>query len=318
MSRAFDIPASTGAVPREERDMLKERYVVFRNSRGQNLSGVVHFPHRETTPPLLIMAHGFTGDKVSDNRLFVRFARCAREQGFAVLRFDFAGSGDSEGDFADMTVTGEIQDLGSAIAFAHTIPCLEGSPVYLIGYSLGGAIALAAAAGDQSVQGVVCWAPASDLTAVFTAILGSETFLTARRQGGAITCRNDSKQFLLKSGFFRDLDRHDPVRYIKTIIPRPVLLIQGTADAKVLPGQTEELFKAAGEPKELHIIPDAPHSFAFHEEELFRTALRQIEEWSRDLSEIGGGCINATGSANAQRDEEGSQKMEAVQWTRSR
>ena len=46
MSRAFDIPASTGAVPREERDMLKERYVVFRNSRGQNLSGVVHFPHR--------------------------------------------------------------------------------------------------------------------------------------------------------------------------------------------------------------------------------------------------------------------------------
>jgi dienelactone hydrolase len=78
-----------------------------------------------------------------------------------------------------MTVTGEIQDLGSAIAFAHTIPCLEGSPVYLIGYSLGGAIALATAAGGQRVYGVVCWAPASDLTAVFTTILGSETFLAA-------------------------------------------------------------------------------------------------------------------------------------------
>ena len=100
--------------------MIKERPVVFRNDRGQNLSGVVHFPHRETTPPLLIMAHGFTDDKVSDNRLFVRFPRCAREQGFAVLRFDFAGSGDSEGDFADVTITGEIQDLRSAIAFLRT------------------------------------------------------------------------------------------------------------------------------------------------------------------------------------------------------
>ncbi len=276
--------------------MIREKPVIFRNSRGQNLSGVVHFPHRETTPPLLIMAHGFTDDKVSDNRLFVRFARRARDQGFAVFRFDFAGSGDSEGEFADTTVTGEIQDLGSAIAFAHTIPCLEGSPVYLIGYSLGGAIALAAAAEDQSVQGVVCWAPASDLTAVFTAILGSETFLAAR-QGGAIACRNDSKQFLLKSDFFRDLDRHDPSCYIKSIIPRPVLLIQGAADAKVLPGQTGDLFKAAGEPRELHIIPDAPHSFAFHEEELFQTTLRRIDEWSRNLWFRGSDCIHAAGSA---------------------
>ncbi|NTW57824.1 MAG: alpha/beta hydrolase [Nitrospirae bacterium] len=276
--------------------MIKEKPIIFRNNRGQNLSGVVHFPHRETTPPLLIMAHGFTDDKVSDNRLFVRFARRARDQGFAVFRFDFAGSGDSEGEFADMTVTGEIEDLGSAITFARTIPCLEESPVYLIGYSLGGAIALAAATGDERVHGVVCWAPASDLTAVFTAILGSETILAAR-QGGAIACRNDSKQFLLKSGFFHDLDRHDPARYIKSINPRPVLLIQGAADAKVLPGQTADLFRAAGEPKELHSIADAPHSFAFHEEELFRTTLRRIEEWSRALWYSGDGCTQAAGSA---------------------
>lgn len=296
MSSAYDIPASTGAVPGEEAGMIREKPVTFRNSRGQNLSGVVHFPRCETTPPLLIMAHGFTDDKVSDNRLFVRFARRAREHGFAVLRFDFAGSGDSEGEFADMTVTGEIQDLENAIAYARAIPCLEDAPVYLVGYSLGGAVALAAAARDQSVQGVVCWAPASDLTAVFTTILGSETLLAAR-QKDSIACRNDSKQFFLKSGFFRDLDRHEPAQDIKSLSPRPVLIIQGTADEKVLPGRTEALFKSAGESGDLHIIDGAPHSFAYHEEELFRTTLRHVCEWSRDLWFSSSDCANTVGSA---------------------
>lgn len=296
MSSAYDIPASTGAVSREENSMFKEKPVTFVNSHGQILSGVVHLPYRETTPPLLIMAHGFTDDKVSDNRLFVRFARQARERGFAVLRFDFAGSGDSEGEFSDTTVTGEIEDLESAIAYGRAIPCLEEAPVYLIGYSLGGAVAIAAAARDQSVQGVVCWAPVSDLTAVFSTILGSETLLAAQ-QGGAIACRNDSGQFMLKAGFFRDLELHDPAEDLKSLSPRPSLLIQGTADEKVLPGQTEALFKTAGEPRELHMIPDAPHSFAFHEEELFQTTLQRICEWSRDLWFSVSDCTHPTGSA---------------------
>lgn len=284
--------------------MIEEKNVIFKNSRGQNLAGVVHFPHRETTPPLLIMAHGFTDDKVSDNRIFVRFARRARKEGYALLRFDFAGSGESEGEFADVTVTGEIEDLRCAIEFAHSIPCLEDSPIYLIGYSLGGAVVLSAAAGDHRVRGVVCWAPASDLKAVFAAILDRETLLAAHGSR-VVACRNDSKHFFLKSGFFLDLDKHHPSRDITQVSPRPVLLVQGTADTKVLPGQTEALFKAAGEPKELHLIHTAPHSFAFHEEELFQTTLRNLDEWGRDAwyaaegSECGaaGGCLHPGGKA---------------------
>jgi hypothetical protein len=45
------------------------------------------------------------------------------------------------------------------------------------------------------------------------------------------------------------------------------------------------------------MIPDAPHSFAFHEEELFQTTLRRVDEWSRDLWFRGGDCIHAAGSA---------------------
>lgn len=254
--------------------------VIFRNKRKQYLAGVMHVPRVIDNPPVLVLAHGFTDDKVCDNRIFVRFARRASEQGYAVLRFDFAGSGDSEGDFADMTVTKEIQDLKSALEFAQSIPLLTDSPVYLIGYSLGGAVALSAAALDHRVRGVVCWAPASDLRPVFSAILGEGAFLAARNNK-AVACRNDSKCFLLNSEFFSDLEKHRPVREIAHLSPRPVLLVHGTADRKVAPGHAQALFRAAGEPKALHFIRGAQHSFGLHEDELFETTLRHLDAWRR-------------------------------------
>ena len=261
--------------------MADENPFLFRNSRKQYLTGVLHNSGEIKNRPVLVMAHGFTDDKVCDNRIFVRFARRASEKGYVVLRFDFAGSGDSEGEFADVTITGEIQDLESAIEFAHSLPLLAESPIYLVGYSLGGAVALSAAAQNGHVSGVVGWAPVSDPEAVFLKMFGEETFLTARKRQ-VVACRNDSKHFLLKSGFFFDLAQHQPVRDIQKMSPRPVLLIQGTADIKVLPEQTRALYEAAREPKALHVIHSAPHSFAFHEDELFEITLKHLDAWSRD------------------------------------
>jgi uncharacterized protein len=261
--------------------MVDENPVIFQNKRGQYLAGVVHVPWNVDNPPILVMAHGFTDDKVSDNRLFVRFARRARERGYAVLRFDFAGSGDSEGEFSDMTVTREIQDLESVMDFSSGIPCLANSPIYLIGYSLGGAVALSVAARNDKVQGVVCWAPVSDLPAVFRSLLGEQVFIDALMDR-EVPCRNDAKHFHLKSAFFSDLGGHHPVRDIMKLSERPVLLIQGAADVKVLPAQTRALFSAAGDPKALHVIEDAPHTFAFHEEELFETTFSHLDTWTRD------------------------------------
>jgi alpha-beta hydrolase superfamily lysophospholipase len=261
--------------------MLHENPFLFLSKRNEHLSGVLHIPGNITDPPVLIMSHGFTDDKVSDNRLFVKFARQAQARGYAVLRFDYAGSGDSEGDFSDMTISREIQDLESAIEFVLTRPELMHSLIYLVGYSLGGAVALVVAARDSRVQGLVGWAPVSNPLAVFYAILGKDSFLTART-ARRIACGNDSKRFFLKPDFFSDLSRHQPLRDIAKISPRPVLLLQGTADTKVLPEQTKALFSAAGEPKALHVIHKAPHSFAFHENELFETTLRHLDAWSQN------------------------------------
>jgi len=260
--------------------MLHEKPFLFFNLRGEHLSGVLHMPREIINPPVIIMSHGFTDDKVSDNRLFVKFARHAQEHGFAVLRFDYAGSGDSEGDFSDITITREIQDLESAVAFVQNTPELMHSPIYLVGYSLGGAVALAVAAKDSRVQGIAGWAPVSNPIEVLHSILGEKAFLAAQ-SGESVLCRNDAKQFVLKFGFFSDLSKYQPLNDIAKISPRPILFLQGTADAKVLPEQTTELFLAAREPKAIHYIHEAPHSFAFHEEELFTNTLRYLKAWSQ-------------------------------------
>jgi alpha/beta superfamily hydrolase len=280
-----------GRVSSNVKVMADEKPVAFTNKRRQQLIGVLHLPQETKNPPVIVMSHGFTDDKVCDNRLFVRFARQAGEQGFAVLRFDFAGSGDSEGEFADMTVSGEIQDLESALDFVSRFSGLNDSLIYLVGYSLGGAVALSVAARDPRVKGCVGWAPVSHLETVFRGILGEEAFAAAA-QGCIVRCRNGEKNFFLKPAFFSDLKRHAPMSDIARLTPRPALLIQGTEDTKVLPCQTRALYEAAGEPKTLQHVEGAPHAFTFHEEKLFDITLRHLARWSersrkRELKKAG-------------------------------
>lgn len=254
-----------------------ERQVTFRNSRDQQLFGVMHLPLKEAKLPVVIMAHGFTDDKTGDNRLFVKFARLAAEEGIAVLRFDFAGSGDSEGDFSQTTLDSQKEDLSSAVDFLYEFPSIDRNRISLVGYSLGGAVSIILAATDQRIRSFIGWAPVSFLKAVFQRILGKNT-VSLVKKNSLIACRNGCKQFYLRKGFFEGVRDSNPLEMINMISPRPVLLIQGLDDKKVLPKETELLFRNAGKPKRLRFIQGAGHSFAFSEKRLFEITLRHLEK----------------------------------------
>jgi fermentation-respiration switch protein FrsA (DUF1100 family) len=66
---------------------------------------------------------------------------------------------------------------------------------------------------------------------------------------------------------------------ISKISPRPTILIQGLSDEKVLATETEILFESAKNPKEIHFISGAGHTFAFFEEELFGITMEKLEEY---------------------------------------
>ncbi len=257
---------------------VSEQPVTFDNRRGQRLHGVLHLPEGRDKSPMVVMAHGFTDDKTGDNRLFVKFARKIAPAGIAVLRFDFAGSGDSEGDFAGMTPRGEIEDLKSAIDFVCGIQEIDNHSIILIGYSLGGAVSICTAAEDQRVRMIIGWSPVSRADVTFRRILGENTFQSAEKVGKA-ACKNGDKQFHLSKDFFSDLQYINPLGIIGTISPRPIFLIQGLADEKVLPEETKRLFEFAKTPKKIHFIEGSGHSFAFFEEELFKVTLQNIGDF---------------------------------------
>ena len=123
---------------------------------GVQLAGIVDLPV-DMPRGMAVFAHCFTCSK--DIKATVRIARALAGAGYGVLRFDFMGLGDSEGNFADSNFSTNCSDLRAAIQFVHD---KYAPPSLLVGHSFGGAACLATAGQIDSVLGVVTIASPSN------------------------------------------------------------------------------------------------------------------------------------------------------------
>lgn len=133
-------------------------WVVFEN-HGQKIFGVLHKPLVSKKVPVVILCHGFGGDKVGRFRYFVKLAENLAENHIACLRFDFRGFGDSEGDAVDLTIKGQVEDLHKAIDFLKSDPLIDMSKLGVLGRSLGGAISVIAASEREEIRSIALWVP---------------------------------------------------------------------------------------------------------------------------------------------------------------
>ncbi len=122
----------------------------FPGSTGASLSGVLHVPDAEEARGSVLLAHCFTCSK--DIHTMTRIARGLEDAGFAVLRFDFTGLGESEGAFDETTVAHSVRDLSSA---ASALISRGFGPCGLFGHSLGGAAGRLAPPRQHTVRAVV-------------------------------------------------------------------------------------------------------------------------------------------------------------------
>ena len=106
-------------------------------TRHAYLSAVLH---KASSRRLVILCHGFTGTKCESGRLFVQMARALQKAGLNALRFDFAGSGDSSGDFNQMTPNTQIRDALDVLAIGQD----RYKKVALLGLSFGGGTSICA------------------------------------------------------------------------------------------------------------------------------------------------------------------------------
>lgn len=124
---------------------------------SEKLFGLYHFPKTTHPAPAVLCCHGFASSKVGTNRAYVQLAQALADNGVAVLRFDFRGSGDSEGDLSQMGLSDLVSDGKLALETLRSHPRVDATRVGILGSSLGGSIASLIA--DASIRALALWAP---------------------------------------------------------------------------------------------------------------------------------------------------------------
>ncbi|RKX34853.1 MAG: hypothetical protein DRP71_05630 [Verrucomicrobia bacterium] len=223
------------------------------------LSAVLHSTRSRR---IVILAHGHTGTKIETGRLFVHTARALADAGINALRFDFFGSGESSGDFCQMSPNTEIADLKRVIAWARR----QGyNSIGLLGLSFGGAVSICTA--DQAGPGVL------DALVTWSSVPGFRSW-----RSGPDTTFSTKKSDPNGHGkqFFTDRPEVDvPDAYTSLTIPK--LQIQGDDDLPGFREQFTEYFPRALKPKRHTVIPGADHTFTLWPHR--RRAIRETVKW---------------------------------------
>lgn len=134
---------------------------VFFNNGPTRLFGVVHYPEHAGPEKAFVFCHPFAEEKLWAHRVYVSFARFLTSCGWAVLRFDYAGYGDSDGEFESTTVEGHLSDISCAVSeIQRILPSLQ--TVGLMGLRFGATLATLWASGNKLSGPLVLWEPLVD------------------------------------------------------------------------------------------------------------------------------------------------------------
>lgn len=125
---------------------------------GKRIFGICEYPGSGDSFPTVLMFHGFTGEHIVSTFKFPRLSRRLVEKGIATVRFDFRGSGDSEGEFCEMSPLTELRDAEEVYSFVRTRSwCSE--KIGVVGYSLGGMVASLFAGRHSEITSLLLWSP---------------------------------------------------------------------------------------------------------------------------------------------------------------
>jgi len=167
-----------------------------------------------------------------------------------VLIFDWRGHGRSDGQITTLGYD-ERYDLIAAVEYAKARGALN---IGVLGFSLGGAVALSTAAICPDIQAV---AADSAFVHIVTAVAAG---LTERGLPGGLSY-SIARLILTTAGLrlSKNLFEADPVRWIDRVAPRPILLIYGERDPFAPRAEVDLLYRRAGEPKDIWRVPGAAH-----------------------------------------------------------
>lgn len=217
--------------------------------------------------PLVVLAHGHGGTR-QENGAFAELASMLAELGIASVRMDFPGCGDSTEPFTHNTITNMLQDIESATRFAMNYPGIDERRVGMVGYSMGGRLAMLAASGRHAA--IALWAPVAlnGASPMIGFLGGQESYdqlrATAASEGSAVFVTPFGQEQRLGERWFLDMERSRPLEAISSYRGE-LLVIHGDADTVILPDNGEAAMNAASSSLEATIvlIEGADHGLGF-------------------------------------------------------
>lgn len=221
---------------------------------GLTLRGTAYLPAASRRFPAVLLLHGITGQRIGNGFMFVQLARALNKQGLAAVAFDFLHSGESDGSFDQMLVTGELDDALRMTQWLQGQPFADRSRLGILGFSLGGLVAACTVSRTDAYHALALIAP--------TTVDNICRFAAGRNNTDASNPVVLGPH-TLSPAFFDDVRSLDP---LSDCIhhPRPTLIVQGTADTIVPPAGSQtyaDRLQHAGIPLTHALVTDGDHPF---------------------------------------------------------
>lgn len=168
------------------------------------LFGMLHRPEQEPPKRAFVFCHPFAEEKLWTHRVYVSFARELASRGYAVLRFDHYGHGDSEGHFHEATISHYRSDIHAAITYLKTQnPDLVS--IGLLGHRFGATLASEVTDSRDDIRQLVLWDPVMDGASYMQEVLRIN-LTTQMAVYGEVSVNRDALVEQMKAGKYVNVD----------------------------------------------------------------------------------------------------------------
>lgn len=227
---------------------VQKKKLTFTNQDGIELAGLLELPEQPIAFALFAHCFTCTKDIVSASRI----TRHLADKGIAVLRFDFTGLGNSDGDFSNSNFSANLDDLHSA---ANYLRKHYQAPDFLIGHSLGGTAVLAAAENIPETKAVVTIGAPAEPSHVLKQFADNIDDIVEQ---GCKQIDLAGRPFTIKKQFIDDLQSYTLADRISSL-KKPLLIFHSPLDTTVSIEQAKIIYNAAKHPKSFVSLDKADH-----------------------------------------------------------
>lgn len=247
---------------------MRNHNIAIENSNGERLHAVLELPSDKKARQFAVFAHCFTCS--SNLNAVLHVSRELTRYGFGVLRFDFTGLGQSEGEFSDTNFSHNLEDL--RIVNNYLTQHYE-APTLLVGHSLGGAAVLMAAGQLENVKAVATIGAPADPEHVRHLFDHHIDDLLSK---GQAEIRIGGRKFMMKKQFLDDLQMHSLKGTLQNM-RKPLLILHSPQDTIVDISNAAQIYQSARHPKSFVSLDGADHLLS--EKKDSRYAARIIGTW---------------------------------------